>query len=75
MSNFNRWWSKQHYNLKDSKIVKEIARAAFLSRSPEIEALQAKIDSLMLEFCPEDMSQNQINEWAKHQKPYESQST
>lgn len=30
-------------------------------------ALQAKIDSLMLEFCPEEMSQEQIERWAENQ--------
>jgi hypothetical protein len=33
------------------------------------EALQAKIDSLMLEYCPEDISEEQYNEWASHQVP------
>ena len=30
-------------------------------------AKQAKIDALMLEFCPGEMSQEQRDEWAKHQ--------
>lgn len=30
-------------------------------------ALQAKIDSLMLEFCPEDMTQEQIERWGENQ--------
>lgn len=34
-------------------------------------ALQAKIDQLMLEFCPEEMTQEQIENWEKHQKPSE----
>lgn len=28
-------------------------------------ALQAKIDSLMLEFCPEEMEQEQIERWER----------
>lgn len=32
---------------------------------------QAKIDSLMLEYCPEDMTDTQIEEWAEHQKVYQ----
>jgi hypothetical protein len=28
---------------------------------------QAEIDRLMLEFCPLDMTQEQISNWAKHQ--------
>ena len=34
----------------------------------ELSAAQAKIDSLMLEYCPDDMTQEQIENWAKHQK-------
>lgn len=30
---------------------------------------QARIDALMLEFCPEEMSKEQVAEWAKHQVP------
>lgn len=29
--------------------------------------LQAKLDSLMLEYCPNDMSEEQLDEWARHQ--------
>lgn len=29
--------------------------------------LQAKIDSLMLEFCPEEMAQEQIERWEENQ--------
>ena len=32
-------------------------------------AKQAKIDGLMFEYCPEDMTTEQIDEWAKHQRP------
>ena len=33
----------------------------------ENNALQAKIDSLMLEFCPEEMTQDQIERWEESQ--------
>jgi hypothetical protein len=33
--------------------------------------LQAKIDSLMLEYCPDEMTLSQITEWAKHQRQVE----
>lgn len=29
---------------------------------------QAQIDALMLEYCPEDMSKEQFEAWASHQK-------
>ncbi len=32
--------------------------------------LQAKVDSLMLEYCPEEMTREQIKEWKRHQVPY-----
>lgn len=32
-------------------------------------AKQAKIDALMLEYCPDEMTQEQLAEWAAHQKP------
>ena len=33
------------------------------------DALQAQLDALMLEFCPEEMTEAQKNNWAKHQRP------
>jgi hypothetical protein len=30
---------------------------------------QALIDELMLEYCPKEMSQAQVNEYKKHQRP------
>lgn len=34
----------------------------------ENEAKQAKIDALMLEFCPDEMPPEQVEEWRKHQR-------
>jgi hypothetical protein len=31
--------------------------------------LQAKIDALMLEYCPDEMTPEQIDEWERHQRP------
>jgi len=31
------------------------------------DAKQAHIDELMLEYCPDEMSKEQLDEWAKHQ--------
>ena len=36
-------------------------------------AKQAKIDALMFEYCPEDMTTEQIDEWAEHQRPVSAQ--
>lgn len=35
----------------------------------EVATKQAKIDSLMLEYCPNEMTEKQIKNWEKHQKP------
>ena len=32
-------------------------------------AMQARIDELMLEYCPDEMSDAQFDEWARHQQP------
>lgn len=34
-----------------------------------VEALQAKIDALMLEYCPDEMTPEQIANWERHQVP------
>ena len=31
---------------------------------------QAKIDALMLEYCPEEMTEDQLEEWKKSQKVF-----
>jgi len=36
----------------------------------QLEAKQAEIDRLMLEFCPEEMTEEQVNNWKQHQKIY-----
>ena len=33
------------------------------------DALQARLDALMLEYCPEEMTKEQKENWARHQKP------
>lgn len=40
-------------------------------RMKAIESLQAKIDELMLEYCPDDMTPVQLKNWADHQTPSE----
>lgn len=37
----------------------------------EIERLQSKVDALMLEYCPDEMSPEQKENWARHQVPVE----
>lgn len=35
----------------------------------EVGAKQAQIDRLMLEYCPDEMTDEQMEEWRKHQRP------
>ena len=39
-----------------------------LSLRQQLAAAQAQIDALMLEFCPEEMTKEQLDEWAKNQR-------
>lgn len=38
----------------------------------EVDARQAKIDALMLEFCPDEMTAEQKENWARNQRPAKS---
>lgn len=35
----------------------------------QLDALQARIDMLMLEYCPDEMTPSQMANWEKHQVP------
>lgn len=37
----------------------------------DMDAKQAKVDELMLEYCPDEMTKEQLDNWAKHQSPVE----
>lgn len=39
------------------------------SVAEKADAIQARLDALMLEFCPEEMTEAQKANWARHQKP------
>ena len=40
-----------------------------VDQKQQLSAAQAKIDELMLEYCQEEMTQEQIAEYEKHQRP------
>lgn len=42
--------------------------ALYVEVSADARALQAKLDRLMFEYCPEDMTAEQVETWAKHQR-------
>jgi len=35
----------------------------------KIKRLQAQVDTLMLEYCPDEMTDDQVRNWGKHQVP------
>jgi hypothetical protein len=45
-------------------------RLAVFARELELEAAekQARIDALMLEYCPDEMTPEQVEEWGRHQR-------
>lgn len=40
-----------------------------MEHGKEVMAMQCQIDALMLEHCPDEMTCEQIEEWARHQQP------
>lgn len=55
------------------KTVQQIAdqENANMKLRSEIASMQAKIDALMLEYCPDEMTKEQMDNWEKHQKVIE----
>lgn len=46
-------------------------RVAELERA--VARVRARIDALMLEYCPDEMTPEQVAEWARHQRPVSEQ--
>lgn len=55
------WWQTNKGNSASVAGTKLLSEAVLLLHK-QSQALQAKIDSLMLEYCPEEMSQEQRDE-------------
>ena len=72
---FDKWWGKLNKEgLADASRV--VAQMSWVEASKEVARLerellakQALIDRLMLEYCPDEMTPEQLTEWAKHQRP------
>lgn len=50
---------RQEWALHTSEVIRSL--------NQQLAAKQAQIDELMLEYCPDEMTTEQLNEWAKHQ--------
>lgn len=67
------WWDAQTWcsdQINDTDL--EYVRADVVeSPRQQLAAKQAEVDALMLEYCPSEMSQEQLDNWAAHQRPVE----
>jgi len=41
----------------------------FFELETMVNTLQAQVDALMLEYCPDEMTDDQVRNWGKHQVP------
>ncbi len=62
-------WSDKHKYTIDCTTNEYNLHEDILCLKEDLEEKQAKIDSLMLEYCPNEMTKAQKDNWAKHQKP------
>lgn len=62
-------------NISDRIQFKQTVTRKLIQQIIDLERLcnakQAMIDSLMREFCPEEMTKDQIENWKKHQVPFD----
>lgn len=54
--------------LEKSRELKQIWQNRTYEAEKKLAAAQAKIDELMLEYCPEEMTPEQIAEWGRNQE-------
>ena len=47
----------------------EWAEKDVLELRQQLAAKQSEVDALMLEYCPSEMSKEQLDTWAAHQRP------
>lgn len=57
-----------NYEHDDLSIGHEAAETIIDFRA-QVAALQARVDALMLEYCPDEMTEEQLENWARHQRP------
>ena len=56
---------------KDHDLARQAAEETAAEVRAEVARLQARIDALMLEYCPGEMTPEQTAEWARHQVPHQ----
>lgn len=59
-------------NLEEAMKTIKFQNEYIMQLSKEKCALQAKIDALILEFCPEEVEQEQVERWGENQVPVPS---
>ena len=71
---FDDWWEQHSFNIHylDAHTIRRHCYDAgvlegMCRRQSDIDSLQARIDELMLEYCPNEMTPEQVQEWAKNQ--------
>lgn len=52
--------------LKSHRVFAKKAEETMMKLAKELDAKQAKIDELMFEYCPDEMTTEQIAEYEKH---------
>ena len=52
-----------------AEMMGNVWKAAAYSAAKTADDRQARIDALMLEYCPDEMTEAQKENWAKHQRP------
>ena len=65
MKEFNEWFKSQYGEFHSSDII-----GYYNTTLAAWSYQQAKIDALMLEYCPEEMTEDQLEEWKKSQKVF-----
>jgi hypothetical protein len=71
----NAYWAQgldatysERFNNYDDAVVEGFWQAFQHAHKLAWNAQQAEIDRLMLEYCPDEMTAEQLAEWGKHQR-------
>ena len=66
---FEEYWMDCTHSPNHYAEISTAFKAGASSRDAEVAYLQYRIDELMLEYCPDEMTQEQLDNYAKHQVP------